>query len=246
MSRPTKLYWLVNCASVLLAGLLFSTTLGSDSVSPEAFYIVNQALFVCLVCYLLLPDARGLAGLLTNSFAGMTLFIVLSKLTLTAAIPAHILLQVAAVVFCLGLLLWSLAQLFAAAFPARKNMRGTIILLVTCVTTAPLWMGPVVELQQADNRVIDWVVSMTPLTHVSVAAEYDYLRSEWLYQNSSFGSLPFVYPGFYSITAAYFLLVLTLQLIIRGLTRHPPDANIMELASQKTVTGKIPEEDISR
>jgi len=209
----------ISCIAVLLAGILFSTTL--DVAAAPAFYIVNQALFVCLAGYLLLPAANDLSGLFTNGLIHTVLFIVLTKLTVTTGVPLSILLQVATVVFCLALLLWSLSQLFTAVFPGKKNIRGIIILLLTCLTTAPLWMGPVVDIHQADSRLINWVVSMTPLTHVSVAAEYDYLRSEWLYRNSSFGSLPFVYPGFYSIAAGYFLLVLTLQIIIRGLTRHP-------------------------
>jgi len=221
MSRPTKLHWLVSCASILLAGLVFGATLDSASVSSQAYYLVNQALFTCLAGYLLLPAARGLGGLLANSASCVALFVILAELTLTPGIPAIMLLQVAVVVFCLGLLLWSLNQFFDCLFSTQENTGVIVILLLTCVTTAPLWMGPAVDIYQLDNRLIDWVVAMTPLTHVSVAAQYDYLRSAWLYRNSSFGSLPFVYPGFYGITTGYFVLVSTLQIIIRGVTRRP-------------------------
>ena len=221
MTQPAKLHWLVSCGSVLLAGLLFSATLDPGSIPSPAYYAVNQALFVSLVCYLLLPATSNLTGIFVNSGAGIVVFIILSQMPFTAGVPATILLQVCVVIFCLGMLLWSLTQLFENIFPGNMSIRIGIILLTTIITSTPVWLGPVVDIYQPGNVVINSVVSITPLTHFSVAAEYDYLRSEWLYQNSAFGSLPFVYPGFNSITVFYFLLVFTLQIILWGITRHP-------------------------
>jgi hypothetical protein len=219
MSRSTKLHWFISCASVLLAGFLFGATL--DPVSSPAWFLVNQALFVCLASYLLLPAAHGLAGLFGNAVAGMALFVVVTCLAVTPVVPAIILLQVAVVVFCLGLLAWSLTQFLQCLFPARQTPHIFVVLLIACLGAAPIWLGPLMDIYQPGDRVIDGIVSMTPLTHVAVAAQYDYLRGEWLYQNSPFGSLHFVYPGFGGITAGYFLAVFVLQLIIRGITHHP-------------------------
>jgi hypothetical protein len=200
---------------------LFGATLDSDPASSPAWYLVNLALFLCLASYLLLPPAHGLAGLLGNSVAGLALFVVVTCTALPTAVPAIILLRVAIVVFCLSLLSWSLTQFFQFLFPARQNPRVCVILSIACLAAAPIWLGPLMDIYHPGDRVINGIVSMTPLTHVAVAAQYDYLRGEWLYQNSSFGSLRFVYPGFGGIMAGYFLVVFALQIIIRGVPRHP-------------------------
>jgi hypothetical protein len=221
MSRSAKLHWLISCCSVLLAGFLFSATLAPDAISSPAFNIVNQALFISLACYLLLPDAGNLKAIFINSASAVVLFIMLSRMPLTAGIPVTILLQLCTVVFCLGTLLWSLTQLLRHFFPGSDSIRINVILLTALITSAPVWLGPVAEIYQADDVIVNSVVSLTPLTHFSVAAEYDYLRSEWMYQNSAFGSLPFAYPGFAGITACYFLFLFIVQLILWGVTRHP-------------------------
>ncbi len=221
MSRSAKLHWLISCCSVLLASLLFSATLDADSITSPAFNAVSQALFISLACYLLLPSATNLKGLVINSSSGVVVFIVLSRMPLTTGIPLAILLKLCVVIFCLGLLLWSLTQLLEHLFPGTNGIRITVILLTTIITSSPLWLGPVADIYQAGDVIVDSVVSVTPLTHFSVAAEYDYLRSEWMYQNSAFGSLPFAYPDITGITACYFLFVLIVQLILRGVTRHP-------------------------
>jgi len=221
MSRSAKLHWLISCFSVLLAGLLFSVTLNPDSISSPAFHLVNQALFVSLACYLLLPDADSLRAVFVNSVGGVALFLLLSRTPATAAVPVTILLQLCVMIFCLGMLLWSLTQLCGHLFPERNSLRVSVTLLAAIITSAPLWMGPLADIYQAGDVIVNAVVAINPLTHFSVAAEYDYLRSEWLYQNSAFGSLPFTYPGFIGITVFYTIFVFTVQLVLRGVTRQP-------------------------
>jgi hypothetical protein len=232
MSRPTKLHWLVGCSSVLLAGLVFGLTLDPASLSPPASQVVSLALFVSLACYLLLPGANGLAMSLVNSICGMALFILLSRLTVDTGIPETILFQVCAIFFCLCMLLLSLTELLKIIFPDSQSLRINIILLVTIISSAPVWLGPIVDIYQLNSLFINGVVSSTPLTHFSVAAEYDYLRGEWLYQHSAFGSLPFVYPSFNSITVCYLLLVSTIRIAIWGLARHPRMLKTLHLAGK--------------
>lgn len=220
MYRSAKLHWLISCFSVLLAGLLFSVTLDPDPISSPAFHLVNQALFVSLACYLLLPDADSLKAVFLNSASGAVLFILLSRMPVTADVPTTVLLQLCGVIFCLGMLLWSLTQLGEFLFPGSNSLRVSVTLLATIITSAPLWMGPLADIYQAGDVIVNGAVAITPLTHFSVAAEYDYLRSEWLYQNSSFGSLPFNYPGLIGITVFYTFLVFTVQFVLRGLTRQ--------------------------
>ena len=221
MSRSAKLHWLISCFSVLLAGLLFSTTLDPDPISSPAMHLVSQALFVSLACYLLLPDADNLKAVFVNSASAMVLFTLLSPMPVTAAVPATILLQICIMIFCLGMLLWSLTQLGGYLFPERNSLRVSVTLLAAIITSTPLWMGPLADIYQAGDVIVNGVVAINPLTHFSVAAEYDYLRSEWLYQNSAFGSLPFSYPGLIGITVFYAIFVFTVQLVLWGVTRHP-------------------------
>ncbi len=212
--------WLVCYCSALLAGLLFSLTLEPGSIPPPACIAVNLALFVCLTCYLLLPLANNPVDLLINCGACTVLFILLSQLPVAADIPATILLQVCVIIICLSMTLGSLTLLIEKLFPRRKNIPIIIFLSTAIITTSPVWLGPVVDIYQLNNTIINSVVSITPLTHFSVAAEYDYLRSEWLYQNTAFGSLPFNYPRLTSIATYYFLFVLSLQIILWRVTRH--------------------------
>jgi len=220
MSRSAKLHWLISCFSVLLASLLFSATLAPDPISAPAFHLVNQALFVSLACYLLLPGADSLKAVLVNSASGVILFILLSRMPVTAAVPTTILLQICIMIFCLGMLLWSLTQLCEHLFPEHNSPRVSVTLLAAIITSTPLWMGPLADIYPAGDVIVNGVVAINPLTHFSVAAEYDYLRSEWLYQNSAFGSLPFAYPGLIGITVFYTIFVFTVQLVLRGVTRH--------------------------
>jgi len=220
MSRPAKPHWLISCCFVLLAGLIFSATLDPAPTSSSAFHAVNLALFVILACYLLLPAASTLKVVFLNSASGAVLFILLSRMPGTAGVSATILLQLCAMIFCLGMLLWSLTQLFEYLFPHSKIIPINIVLLAAIITSAPLWMGPLADIYQASDVIVNGVVSITPLTHLSVAADYDYLRGEWLYQNSAFGSLPFAYPGIVSIAACYLLFVTLVQLILRGITGY--------------------------
>jgi hypothetical protein len=183
--------------------------------------MLNQALFVSLACYLMLPAADTFKAVLLNSAGAMLVFFLLSRLPFTVAVPVTVLLQPGIIVFCLGMLLWSLTQLFEHLFPHSNSIRISVTLLAVIITSAPLWVGPLAEIYRAGDVIVNGVVSVTPLTHFSVAADYDYLRAEWMYQHSAFGSLPFAYPGFISITACYFLFVFILRIILWGARRHP-------------------------
>lgn len=230
MSQPSTTHWLAGCGSVLLVALVFSLTLDPGSLSSPASQLVNLALLVSVSCYLLLPGAYGLATCIVNSSCATLLFVLLAGLTIEAVIPAVIQLRVCAIVFCLGMLLWSLAQLFRVIFPASEDTRTAVVLLAAIAGSAPIWLGPVVDLYQPGSLFVNLAVSATPLTHVSVAAEYDYLRGDWLYRHSPFGSLPFVYPGFGGITVCYLLLVVTVRSVIWGLERNPGSPKSLQLA----------------
>ena len=217
MDKPV---WLARAFSVLLAGLAFSLTFNTDSVSSPAWLIINQGMFLVLVSQLLLPSANNLVCLLANSAAAMSVFIILSLLPVAAKIPALLIYRVCIVTFCLSLLLWSLRQLLEALCSSNIRMRNPVLLLTVITVAAPVWLGPFVEMYQPGDSAIDSIISITPLTHFAVAAEYDYLRSQWFYRNVAFGSLPFVYPGLTPIVTSYLVSSICLQIMFRWSKRY--------------------------
>jgi hypothetical protein len=67
--------------------------------------------------------------------------------------------------------------------------------------SAPLWLGPAAE--RLGKRAVDATVAASPLSYVAVMAEYDYLRSRWLYGRSPLGSLRFDPPRPWVASGAY-------------------------------------------
>lgn len=204
--------WLLRWFSVLLAGLVFSMTLQADSLSSSAYMIVNQGIFIVFCCYLLLPAANSFRVILFNSIAGIPVLIVLLQLPVAGMVPVPVSLRISIIMMVLSVFLWSLKQLLETLFNKHK-MRNPIVVFSAIAICAPIWLGPLVDIYQPDNRIINSIISLTPLTHFSVAAEYDFLRSVWFYQNTPFGSLPFTYPSFISIITGYLFLIVTLQII---------------------------------
>lgn len=223
--------WLVRCGSVLLAGIAFTMTFDSDAVSSPAWLIISQGLLLVLLTQLLLPAARSPGHLLANSVAGAAVMIILDQLPIAASVPMAILLRVCVVIFCLSLLLWSLRQLLQTVCGGVFKLRDPVLLLAAVTAAAPVWLGPFVELVQPGDGAISGILSITPLTHFAVAAQYDYLRSVWFYRNTPFGSLPFAYPGLISIVAAYLIAVLCLQMALWRTTRYKLNLNILRRRS---------------
>lgn len=222
MSRNVKLNWLLSCGSVLPAGLLFSVTLAGDANASPASSVIGLAVFVSLACFLLLPGADDLRGSIVNSASAAALFAVLLQLPATPGLPPALLFRVCLILFCVGMLFCSVTQLLESIRPDIDNPRVPILLLTAIIGSSPVWLGPAVDIYQPDDTLIDGIVSITPLTHLSVALEYDYLRGEWLYRHSPFGSLRYVYPGFHAIVAAYILSVFVLRIILWRIARRRP------------------------
>ncbi len=214
-----KINWFICFAIILVASLLFSSTLPSDALFASASTLTSEALFIMLISYLLLPAAKTPGSLLANSLSSIAILGFIYLFTGTTEIPVNIFIQVCITIFFLSTLLWSLNQFAELVFPDKKNNRSALFLLVVIITASPVWLAPLVDSYQPDNSVINFIVSVTPVTHISVASEYDYLRSEWLYQNTPFGSLPFVYPDLTSIIFYYLLFATSLQIILWRLKR---------------------------
>jgi hypothetical protein len=215
--------WLARWFSVLLASLIFSMTLKTDALASTAYLLINQGLFITIICYLLLPAPNSTGSLFANCGAGVPLLITLSQLPVAGAVPLPFLFHVSVVILCLSFFLWSLSQLLAVVLVGNRHSRMPILLFTVFIISTPAWLGPLVDIYQPGVSTTNAIIAITPLTHFSVAAEYDYLRSEWFYRNTPFGSLPFSYPSLLSITACYLFLVIFMQSMRCWLTRHYAD-----------------------
>lgn len=94
-------------------------------------------------------------------------------------------------------------------------------LAVACCT-APLWLGPLAESQAANQSAVDTIIAITPLSYLAVLADYDYLRSNWFYQHTPFGTLRYNYPSIMVLTIIYLSLagiLITTRWLLPG--RHP-------------------------
>jgi hypothetical protein len=182
--------------------------------------LVHQGLFTTCAAFLLLPAPRHLSTLLANSLAGVPVLILLVLAQITNTPPLKTILQVCAVMLSLSLFLWCIWLLFDAVVVNHTNMKNSLLVAASLITSTPLWLGPFVDVFQSGEDVINGIIMTTPLTHFCVAAEYDYLRSEWFYRNSPFGSLPFIYPSFVNVVTAYFALSLSLQMVCWGARRY--------------------------
>lgn len=67
----------------------------------------------------------------------------------------------------------------------------------------PLWAAPLVETGLLGNNGGNWLIALSPLSYLAVAAQWDYLRDPWFYQYTPLGGLRFDYPSTLSLSTAY-------------------------------------------
>jgi hypothetical protein len=76
------------------------------------------------------------------------------------------------------------------------------------LTSAPVWLGPVIARTEPPQPVTDAVIALSPLTHLSLPDQVDYLRSDWFYRHTPFGGLRYDYPSLATVTGGYLLACL--------------------------------------
>ncbi|MBL3600784.1 MAG: hypothetical protein JMN25_13115 [gamma proteobacterium endosymbiont of Lamellibrachia anaximandri] len=197
--------WLLCWALAALLVLLFQHTmpLSGSSFPSDAWLVVNLGLATSLTCLLMLPHTGGTYSLVFNSIASTGIFLLMLFTHDEGTIPNTILLQSTLAVFTTTLLLLSLAG-FLKRFRATAEIAlPTVFLLALVAGSATLWLGPLVELFVFSDAAVNAIIATSPLSYLSAAAEYDYLRSEWFYRNTPFGSLRFAYPNSLLLGAIY-------------------------------------------
>jgi hypothetical protein len=108
-------------------------------------------------------------------------------------------------------LLLSALQTLIRCFTSSPGAGLTLVsLIVGAFLAAPVYLGVVAE--QFSDRVLvaNIIVAASPLSYLAGIVEFDYLRTTWFYQHTSFGGLRFEYPDGSLITAVYLVIAIAM------------------------------------
>ncbi len=98
-----------------------------------------------------------------------------------------------------------------------------VSLIVGAFLAAPLYLGVVAEQFSDRMLVANFIVAASPLSYFAGIIEYDYLRTTWFYQNTSFGGLRFEYPDV-AVTSVVYLVIAMAMLMFSA--RHKTFKNV--------------------
>ena len=176
------------------AGLLFN--LAADTPPQRASLVVHgiAAVTAAMLC------ARGRFLAFPHPFAGPVAWpVFVGAIAVTVAAPSappgsvSWALGLSATVAALSFFIDRLTAFLGALKPCRRDAPFVVMVLFALAATAPIWFGPLAE-ASGGTAFANLVVGTSPLTHLSVAVDYDYLRSQWFYARTSFGGLRYDYP----------------------------------------------------
>jgi len=89
----------------------------------------------------------------------------------------------------------------------RPASRALCLAAFSVLCAVPLWLGPLAEAFNPHQFIVDGIVSLSPISHLAVLLQVDYLRSDWFYQHSALGSLRFHYPALWLLAFLYTALL---------------------------------------
>lgn len=206
--------WLV---VLILSQLLVLTLFTGAAHAPAKAVLLALATSMLFSGYLLYPGrlTGGHFQLAKSIIWGGLLaggLLLLALLQLSQVEPILIL-RLACAVILLSLLLSLLTRLTSLTMTDSANAPLLVFLTATIVTTAPIWIGAWVEFGSNSRNITDSVVAISPLSYFAVMIDYDYLRSQWFYTHTPFGTLRYSYPGWLSYTIAYLGITILLSLM---------------------------------
>jgi hypothetical protein len=182
--------------------------LGGDDIGSSVRLMIRAAAVVAV--------AWALLAALAAHGAALRPFEIATGAALTAVASAALEVGADVRALQLGVAVLCLVTAFAAALTAGRRLfqpcaAALAVLMAAAILTAlPLWAAPVAELTAARQWTVDAVVAASPLTYVALAADFDYLRTEWFYRMSVLGTLRYEYPAFAFASAVYALPALAL------------------------------------
>lgn len=87
----------------------------------------------------------------------------------------------------------------------RLAARGSLAILLLGLTL-PLWASPLAVIVGARQWFVDSIVALCPASYLARLAGIDYLRGDWMYRHTPYGSLRFDYPGVVSSSIVILIL----------------------------------------
>ncbi len=200
--------------SLLGSGVTFY---GLDHPRPDAATLAQGA-WVAICALLLLHgtaryDDRPISVLAVWSLASAATVTMLALPRLPDTAPG----DAAAMALGVGTLVFTAASLRLLLITCSDERRGStwwVLALVLVTSLAPLWLGPAAELFATRQPIVDLIVASSPLSYLASLISFDYLRSDWFYQHTSFGALRYDYPSPQLMTLIYLtiaVLALTLS-----------------------------------
>ena len=202
-SVNTATAWAGAALLVVLLAAVFYTTRATQAFASANFDLISLSLVIISASLILLPATNALYSHILNSLFSSVLLAACAFWLVDAPASLTELMRLAAITFSIALLLFSLQNFIS---------RSIILLMLVTLLLSPLWSSPLLDNNPTAAQWINPLLAINPLTHLAIAIDFDYLRQDWLYRHSAFGSLPFRYPGFSVIGGVYLLLILTLQL----------------------------------
>ena len=200
--------WLVRLGLTLLlataACLAVHGSLGT--VAAALTFAVAGGLFAVVLMPVTAENLRGMRNLLLwallAGWACALPALLASGLTRSLAIGGTLLLFIIA---------FGTLKHWISAHTNEATATAWILLILLTLAAAPLYLGGLAEHHSQRGWLVNTIVNMSPVSHLAVALDVDYLRSNWFYSHSRLGSLRFDYlaPGVNA--AGYILLALVLQ-----------------------------------
>lgn len=112
---------------------------------------------------------------------------------------------------------------------ARELAGRTICAALMLLGTLPFWLGPVADMLSTRHpSAIDFIVGLSPATHLAVASGNDLLRTPWVYEHSNLASLRVDYPEAAALAWGYgaacvALVLVALTITARATRRAAPE-----------------------
>jgi hypothetical protein len=207
----TAAAWTVAATLVSLLSLLFYSTRATQPFSSPHFDSISLSLVIISASLILLPATRYARSALINSLFCATLLSLLVYWLPDSPLSMTSLMRLATITFCLSLLLFSLRVFVSCSL---------MLMLLAVLLLSPVWSSPLMDNFPLAAQWVNLLLSLNPFTHLAIAIDFDYLRQDWLYRHSAFGSLSFRYPGFATTSIVYLFLFFALQLLQHLIKPH--------------------------
>jgi hypothetical protein len=172
-----KAYLVVLCAVIVLAGNLIYPYRLFSTLTPVMRCFIWSLILACSAFFLLLLHNKTHTYLSSSALMAVGVF------------------NLSFFMCCVGHLFQAVSK---GTHPAQLTFTVVIVL-----STLPIWLGPWIDSSTLNKSVVDLFISTSPLTHLAVMTEFDYLRSQWFYQHTPYGAIQFSYPTKLVSTVCY-------------------------------------------